>query len=574
MAEQAPAPHVEKAIAYARGVVDLSIEACKWIRLSCERFLDDLEQVEREDYPYVFDPEAGERPCRFIELLPHTRGRWAAKRELIRLEPWQCFFVVNLFGWLRKADGLRRFRTALLIISRKNGKSLLAAAIGLYMLCADGEHGAEVYAGATSEKQAWEVFRPARLMALAVPKLQAHFGLTVGAKNLHIASVGSRFEPIIGNPGDGSSPSMASVDEYHEHKNDALYDTMRTGMGARDQPIMLVTSTAGSNIAGPCYALQGNLQSVLDGVVVDDTMFGMIYTIDEGVDWTSDLALRMANPNMGISVSAEFLRLEQANAIRDSRKQNIFKIKHLDMWVQARTAWMNMEWWARQARPELRIEDFTGAPCWIGVDLSNRIDLASVGLLFQRGEDYFLFSRNYLPEETATDPARQEYHGWAFDGLLTVTDGARLDLERIEEDLVEDLTSYDVQEIAYDPWGATGLEQRLSRRGAPMVEFPQQTKFYSPAMKDMEALTKEGRLFHDGNPILAWGISNVTAKVDANENVFPRKERPENKIDPATAAMQAIGRATVSQGPVPPPHITFATPSNSRRDSSRIMESF
>lgn len=165
----------------------------------------------------------------------------------------------------------------LLLVPRKNGKSALAAAIGLYMLVADGEHGAEVYSGATSEKQAWEVFRPAKLMAQRSPALLSHFGLTVNAKNLHVLGNGSRFEPIIGTPGDGASPSCAIVDEYHEHPTDVLYSTMETGMGAREQPLMLVITTAGDNIAGPCYSMQQEAQAMLEGTRPDDEMFALIY---------------------------------------------------------------------------------------------------------------------------------------------------------------------------------------------------------------------------------------------------------------------------------------------------------
>lgn len=266
--------------AYAHDVIAGRTPASKYIRLACQRHLDDLAWQGDKEFKFRFAPKKGAKVCAFIERLPHTKGKWAAKGERLKLEPWQVFFIVCAFGWLRKKDGLRRFRKILLLVPRKNGKSALAAGIGLYMLCEDGEHGAEVYSGATSEKQAWEVFRPAKLMAQKLPPLQSHYGLSVNAKNLHILGNGSRFEPIIGTPGDGASPSCAIVDEYHEHQTDALYSTMETGMGAREQPIMLVITTAGDNVAGPCYAMQQEAQSMLEGTRSDDELFALIYGID------------------------------------------------------------------------------------------------------------------------------------------------------------------------------------------------------------------------------------------------------------------------------------------------------
>ena len=222
-------PHVDAANRYARAVVAGTKPANKWVRLACQRHLDDLKKSKARAYPFRFDAEQAERVSRFIELLPHTKGKWAASGERLKLEPWQCFKTVCLFGWLRKSDGYRRFSKALILEPRKNGKSAWAAAIGLYMLAFDGEHGAEVYSGATNERQAWEVFRPARIMALRSPQLCSAVGLTVNASNLHVLGTESRFEPIVGRPGDGSSPHCAIHDEYHEHDTDDQVSSMEIG---------------------------------------------------------------------------------------------------------------------------------------------------------------------------------------------------------------------------------------------------------------------------------------------------------------------------------------------------------
>lgn len=545
-------PHVEAAHQYAEDVVSGRILACRYVHLACQRYLDDLEASEDPEYPYELDIRKGERACKLISLLPHTKGTWARSAAGIKLEPWQSFGLVNIFGWIRRADGLRRFRKVYEEVPRKNAKSTKAAGVGLIMFAADDEPGAEVYSGATTEKQAWEVFRPARLMALRTPDFQEAFGVSVGAKNLHILENGSRFEPIIGDPGDGASPSCAIIDEYHEHKTSNLYDTMLTGMGARTQPLQYVITTAGSDISGPCFALRQDAIRVLEGTVQDDEFFAIIYTVDEGDDWTSEEALRKANPNYGVSVFGDFLKSQQAAAMRSSRLQNTFKAKHLNVWVNARASWMNMEEWNRQADRSLSLEQFRGEQCWIGLDLASKVDIAAAVKLFKRevdgAEHFYAFGRYYLPEARAQEPDLHHYHGWVRDGHLIAAGESATDYDRIYEDLLDDDERYGIAQLGFDPDNASYLISRLMEAGVPAVEVPQRVRYLSEPMKWVEALVKDGRLHHDGCPVLAWMMSNVTARVDANDNVFPRKERPENKIDGVVALIIALGRAMADDG--------------------------
>lgn len=229
-------------------------------------------------------------------MLPHTKGKWARERRLLKLEPWQLFIFCSVFGWVSKKSGLRRFREVYCEIPRKNGKSVIVAGIALHMLCGDGEFGAEVYCGATTEKQAWEVFRPARLMMLKTPELVEYAGVEIHARSLAMPEDGSRLEPIIGDPGDGSSPSCSLVDEYHEHESDALYETMLTGMGAREQPLIFTITTAGSNIAGPCYEKRKQICAMLENSVANDELFGLIYTLDEQDDWARAAGIEEGQP--------------------------------------------------------------------------------------------------------------------------------------------------------------------------------------------------------------------------------------------------------------------------------------
>lgn len=539
------ADHCEAAYIYACHATKGHRPACKEERQACQRFLDDLE---RDDWPYSFDLAQAERACRFIEKLPHTKGKWAAKHLTIKLEPWQCFIVCNIFGW-RDEEGLRRFRDVYLRIPRKNGKSLLAAAIGLYMLVRDNEFGAEVYSGATTEKQALEVFRPAWEMVRRTPALQSAFGIEPLGKQrptgMIVMGTGSKFEPLIGNPGDGASPSCAIVDEYHEHDRDNMVETMETGMGAREQPLLLKITTSGSNHGGPCYLAEIEYRKLLDGVYDDPRVFVVMYGVDPEDDWTTVDALIKANPNYDVSVSGEFLRSQQLAAVRNASKQNPFKRKHLNQWVGAHTAWLNMESWKACAEP-LKLEDFHGESCVFSLDLASKIDITAFLQVFCRNIDgkkhYYAFSRFYLPEETVFEDPSGRYQAWVVKGLITATDGEEVDLNEIQSVVIDEMDHYFVSEIVYDPWRATQLAQALVAQGATAVEYRNTVGNMSPAMYELEAAITSGRFHFDGNEVLTWMASNVVAKIDAKDNIYPRKQRPENKIDGMVALIMAVGR--------------------------------
>jgi phage terminase large subunit-like protein len=545
--EQTPS---EKGIAYAQAVVAGEVPACEWVRLACKRHLDDLERAESGEWAYTFDAAAGDKVCRFIELLPHVKGKWAAKRERIILQPWQCWLTTALFGWKVAATGMRRFRSAYVALPRKNGKSLWAATVGLYLLAADGEVGAEVYSGATTEQQAWEVFRPAHHIAKQVPtgaKLCAAYGIEVNAKTLVVHKTGGRFQPVIGKPGDGASPSCAIVDEYHEHATAEHYDTMQTGMAAREQPLLLVITTAGVDTSSPCYSLQTDVQNVLHGLYQDESLFGVVYGIDPEDDWTTEAALIKANPNWGVSINPENVLAEQADAIRNANKSATFKCKHLNVWCGAREPYFNMEAWRAGGDTTLRREQFEGDGAFIGVDLASKVDIADVVTLFRRDIEgtahYYAFARHYLPEDRIDDPALAHYAKWAAEGWMIATPGNIIDQQQILEDVRDEATLYGAQAVGYDPYGATMFATGLSAEGIPVVEVPQTVRHLSEPMKWVEAMVLAGRLHHNGDPVLTWMMGNVTARVDAKDNVFPRKERLDNKIDGAVALIIAMGRA-------------------------------
>ena len=478
---------------------------------------------------------------------------WAKKRETISLQPWQCFIISALFGWLKKESRFRRFNLAYVNVPRKNGKSIIAAGIGNYMFAADGEFGSEVYSGATTEKQAWEVFKPARLMVKNTPELAEAFGITVNAKSLIIEADGSKFEPVIGSPGDGASVHCGIVDEYHEHATDDLFDTLRTGMGARKQPLLLAITTAGDNLAGPCKQLQDECEKVLLGTVERDELFAIIYTIDAGDDWTSEAALWKANPNLGVSIEVDFLRTEQRNAVRDARKQGVTRTKYFNIWVGSNSAYFNHQDWLKAADESLTPEEFKGLPCIVGLDISSKKDFTARVLIFKKridGKDhYYVFPRLYLPEARAMLPEFQHYQAWVKRGFIQTTPAGSIDYERIQSDTIEDVTRYKAAELCYDGWNAEQMAQAVAKATrATAVEIVQQARVLSDPMKQLDALISDGRIHHDGNPVMSWMMSNVVAHEDAKGNVMPRKERDEAKIDGAAALITGMVRALVSVG--------------------------
>lgn len=564
------------ATGYAQDVVDGRILACKWVRLAGQRHLADMQRA-IEGWRYAWNPELktpdvvdddgnvvqegrsyrpADRICHFIECLPHIKGDWAGRSERISLEPWQVFIIASIFGWVDRETKRRRFRVADLFVPRKNAKSTIAAGIGLYMLSADNEFGAEVYSGATTEDQAMEVFRPAKLMTERTPDFRARFGVIPRASNISIADTNSKFEPLIGKPGDGASPSCAIVDEYHEHADESFYETMRTGMGARSQPLILVITTAGDDVSGPCYAHQEELQDILQGTIEDDTRFGVIYTIDvdedgKPEDWSTEEALIKANPNFGVSVDAEFMLMQLRDAVRDARKQATFQTKHLNIWVQSSSPWLNLHEWKLLGDKTLRLEDFKGENCWEGLDLANVTDIASNCLVFKRWigdeEHFYAFWRHYLPESVIADPDNKHYQGWKREGWLIETAGSMIDQDQIQCDVVADSALVRVMEIGLDAWGSPGISAGLANEGLEVVRVPQNVQHLSAPMKFIDGLVKSKRLHHCGDPVATWGVSNVQVKPDRNDNWFPRRGSKKKKIDPALALIIALSRAMVGE---------------------------
>lgn len=537
--------YVDRAAEYIDRVMSGAQPVARITKLAIERHLRDLARVNTDPtFPWVFDEEKAHRVCEFIELLRHIKGAWARKKQTISLEGWQCFFLACAFGWVHRETGFRRFREVVLIVPRKNAKSTLAAGIALYMTTADGEPGAEVYTAATTGKQARIVFDDAKAMAARDAEMRFHLGIEVMMHQLMVPETMSRLEPLHaeGSTLDGLNIHCVVIDEFHAHKRRDLYDVLITAMGSREQPMALLITTAGSDRAGICYERQTHLTKVLNQTFDDDSVFGIIYTIDEEDDPFSEEAWKKANPNYGVSVRPEIMEIDARQAQSMPSAVSNFLTKRLNVWVNADSAWMDMQAWDACRDETMQLDDFDGEQCIDSIDLAERKDITAKIRIFTRGEDVYVFGDYWLPELAIETATNSQYQGWARRGLLHVSEGEVTDFREVEDALRDDARKFDLRETAFDPWHARQLAGHMIEEGMVMVEVPATLKHLSEPMKYLEELVLRKRLHHNGDPVLTWMVSNVVAHRDVNDCIRPNKERPENKIDGVVALIMGINR--------------------------------
>jgi phage terminase large subunit-like protein len=530
--------HAQRATEYAKAVVAKEVPASKWIILACQRHLDDL----KKDWRWHYDDAKVNRVCAFIERLPLDSGL------PFILQPFQIWIVASLMGWV-DAEGLRKYIEALILIPKGNGKSPLAAALALWFAFFDGRPKAEVYCGAVNLAQAHEVFLPARNFCENQPAF-AKAGITALKKSI-FSKGGSKFVPVIGKGRHGARPYLAILDELHQAISSDLYGTFKTGCNKTVNSLMLTLSTAGvSSTESPCYQLQVKVQKALDGSLEDDRIFGAIYCADDSVDWTSEKALLMANPNLGISNDAEKIRLAIKDAERTPAHANNIKAMHLNIWSTAAAAWMNMASWKACYDPDLTEDSVIGLPCVIGSDLASTLDLSACVRLFRDDSQgdrphYYALCRAYLPEARVNAPENGHFRKFVALGCLTATPGSSLDYSILETDALADIAKYKVSEFPFDPRYADDWSLRIANTsGVTRIKVPPCPAELSPAMKELEGAIADGRFHHDGNQLLTWCLSNLlTRETAAGNYTMPDKQHPESKIDAAMALILAMNRA-------------------------------
>lgn len=550
--------HVALALQYAEDVVAGRVVAGKLVRAACARQLADLERFAPhvEGAPFYWDDYEAGRICRFMELLPHVKGPKAKRKELISLEPWQCFILAVAFGWRRRDNGARRFRRVYIEVPRGNAKSTLSSGVGLYCLAADGEEGAEVYSAATDRTQARIVWKDAERMIRKRPGFFKKLGVEYSAHAITRQLSNGVFIPLSRNSGsmDGFNIHLAIIDELHAHKSREMYDVIETGTSKRESSLVWMITTAGSNTSGICYEVRGYVTKILDGVVSDDSVFGIVYSIDEGDRWNDPKVWAKANPNWGVSVFADNVADLCKKAMATPSAQANFKTKHLNVWVSASAPWIDIAAWDRCERHGLKVEDFADCEAFIGLDLASVDDLAAKALVFRREETrkgkvethFYGFVTSYLPSDTVEESKNSQYRGWAETGSIKTTDGNVLDFDAVRLDVVEDAARFNVVECGFDPYQAQSLAQDIADEGITTVEVRPSVMNFSAPMKELETAIRSGRFHHNGDPCLRWQASNVVCKRDAKDNVYPRKEHPSNKIDGIVALIMAMARALVA----------------------------
>lgn len=555
---------VSDGIQYAERVLSGEIVAGELVRLSCQRFLNDLEHgPERGVYFYE---DRAQHILDFYNFVPHVKGALAGKP--IDLMAWDIFILINLFGFVIPLidemtgeqmfddDGdaimVRRFRTAYNEVARKNAKSTLSSGIGLYMTGADGEGGAEVYSAATTRDQARIVFDDAKNMIKKAPRslgrLFGHVKL-----NIHQERTASKFEPLSSDANnlDGLNIHCGIVDELHAHRTRDVWDVLETATGARLQSLLFAITTAGSNKEGICFEQRDYAIKVLRGVVDDDTYFAVIYTLDEDDDPFDEKNWPKANPGLGICKRWDDMRRLAKKAKEQIAARPNFFTKHLNIWVTAESAWMDMDRWGKcgDIAPD---EELVNWPLWVGIDLANKIDIcAAVKTWLAPNGHTHTKSKFWIPEgrlETAPKHISELYRKWADAGYLDLTDGDVIDHGYIKAEVEAWVKGESLKEIAFDPWSATQFSLALAEEGLPLVEVAQTVKNLSESMKSVQADVYGSKIHHDGNPVMTWMMSNVTVKPDKNDNVFPNKSTPENKIDGPVALFTAKSRLLVNGG--------------------------
>lgn len=528
---------------YAEQVRSGAILVCEYVRLAVERYYADLDRA--LDEGRYFDKKAAMRAIHFIEKLKHTKGEWAGQR--FRLEPWQQFVLWNIFGW-KNADGTRRFRYAYIEIARKNGKTALSAGIGLYMLFADGESRPEVYSAATVKDQAKICFSDAVEIVKATD-LKNY--LTPYRNSIVYELKGGTMKPLSSDYGthDGLNPSCGIIDEFHAHKDSGMFDVIKSAFGARRQPLMFVITTAGFNKSGACYAYRENVIKVLRGVNEDDSLFGIIYTLDDKSEWDDPKMWIKANPNLGVSLSADYL----ADQVKDAKNRpeavrNVMT-KNVDLWVDAERTWILDDAW-QKCIGTTAPADLKGCACWGGLDLSNVSDITAYVLLFHENDRFQLLPHFWIPEEKMREKIRKEninYDKWVAEGYVTVTPGNVIDYDFVKADILRIVADYDLRTSAYDRWNSSQTIIDLQNEGMECNPFGQGYGSMSAPTKEFEKLVLTGKIEHFGNPVLRWILASTLVKTDPAGNIKPDKEKSTQKIDGIVAAIMALGEWMTAQ---------------------------
>ena len=519
---------------YAVDVVNGKIVCCENIKLSCQRFLSDLNRDDLEFKSNVVD-----RAIAFIGTLKHFAGKSSGQNFI--LEEWQQFIIANIVGWYWKESGDRRFTSSYIEVSRKNGKTALAAALCLYYLIADGEDGAEVDLAANSKEQAKIAFSFCSNFAKQLDPKSKY--LKAYRDSILFNTNNSKLKVFAADDSklDGFNASFGLVDEYHSAKNSRVRDVIKSSMGMRQNPHLCTITTAGFDKTLPCYKLRTTAIEILNGLKTDDSMFIAIYSLDDTDDWTDENNWIKCTPNLNVTVTSKYIREQVQSAINNPSEEVGVKTKTLNLWCDSSSVWLPESYIVKGSK-SINLEDFRDYECYIGVDLAATSDLTAVSYLVVKDDTYYFKTDYYLPESALKQKADRElYKYWKQQGLLKITEGNVTDYDYITNDIVNASEIVNIQAIGYDKYNATQWAIKATELGLPLEEYPQTLGNFNKPTREMERLILSGKAVIDNNEINRWCFKNVTLKSDYNGNVKPNKSIKGKKIDGAIASIQALG---------------------------------
>ena len=516
----------------SRVLLDI-IPSCETIRLACQRWKDDLQ---RDDL--YFDEDVVTRFVKFSAQFKHYKGPLAG--QYFQIEDWQLFVAANILGLKRKDTGLRKYRMCDIEVPRKNGKTFFVAILAAWFLLMDGEAGPEVYAAAVDQAQARLCYEAAEVLlerSIFYPLVKKYqWGLKV-PKTVGV------FKPLSKDTEnkDGLNIFVGICDECHAWPNTQMLDVIKTGMGARTQPMLLRISTAGIDFSVPYYQDISVFIDELKGVrPLEDDHFFMLYTPDEGDDWEDEKVWQKLNPNLGVSLTWSYMRSTYAEAkARGGSYVVSFKTKNLDFWEDAPKVWVSDED-IQDNNAAFDVSLLEGEDVYVGIDLASKSDISATALYFPRyGAVRFIF---VIPEDKVSDREdRVDYRLWVEQGWVTPCPGKVLDEEWYMARLREELAPYNVRAIAFDPWGMWDLKTQFGKYEDVLIEYQQSMRYMSVPTKRLESEVLKHRMNFLDNPVIRWMFRNVVVFRDPNDNIKLNKAKSRNKIDGVVALVDAIG---------------------------------
>lgn len=495
-----------------------------------------------------YDKDAADYAVMFIESLCHTKGTWAGKP--FALIDWQEQIIRDLFGVL-KPNGYRQFNTAYIEIPKKQGKSELAAAVALLLLCGDGEERAEVYGCAADRNQAKIVFDVAVDMVRFCPALSKRVKILESQKKITYLPTNSSYQVLSADVANkhGFNTHGVIFDELHTQPNRKLFDVMLQGSGdARMQPLYFLITTAGNDINSICYEVHQKAIDIAEGRKVDPTFYSVIYGAAEDEDWTDPEVWKKANPSLGITVGIDKVQAACESAQQNPGEENAFRQLRLNQWVKQSVRWMPMDKWDACAFP-VSEDDLEGRICYGGLDLSSTTDITAFVLVFpplDEEDKYYILPYFWIPEETLDLRVRRDhvpYDLWERQGTLMTTEGNVVHYGYIEKFIERLGEKFNIREIAFDRWGAVQMVQNLEGMGFTVVPFGQGFKDMSPPTKELMKLVLEEKIAHGGHPVLRWMMDNIFIRTDPAGNIKADKEKSTEKIDGAIATIMGLDRA-------------------------------